>query len=1224
MNKRIFIDKKNEFSRNSEILSELKNKLSLSSLTDLRKYIVYDFENLSEKEISVIIKKVLYKPITDKLLLTINQNSFKSLAIEYLPLQYDLRSDSAKNIAALILNRDDFKIKAFESYLFNSDINEKDFLKLKNHLINPIEKREKSLNHEKAHSLDRNTNIFIHNKFTNYTLIQLKKFKDENNLSLNINDLEMIREYFHDENRQPNNAEIMFFETYWSDHCRHTTFETEIEKIIYKNKLQNNYIVKSHNLLMSEMKKLYGSSNTLTLMKMAKINAKIGLKEKWLNDLELSDEVNACSIKFKTNRNNEYFLNFKNETHNHPTEIEPFGGASTCLGGAIRDILANRAYPFAGIRISGSGDIFEDYNITLDNKLPQNEISKKSALGFSSYGNQIGMPTSFVKQIYHSSYVAKHLECGAVIGIAPKENVNKKIPQPGDIIVLFGADTGIDGIGGASGSSKKHDITSYSLSAEVQKGNPIIERKIMRLFKENSDFSRLIKKSNDFGAGGASVALGELSDGVEILLDRFKTKSKSISPYEILFSESQERMAAVIDKSNLKKFIKYCSDENLDAYMVGKITDTNRLIAKYNDKEIINIKRWFLNTNGAKQKTSIIVNKFPKTYFKKSFSLKNELNSLNNQIDKGLVEQFDSSIGKTMALSPYGGRFQLTKEETPILKIPLVNDKTDHHYHAVIGTGFPVKIASENPFLGGYYSILESISKIVSKGIEISKIRISLQEYFPKLTSPEKWSLPFLSLLGAFQAMYDFKLAAIGGKDSMSGTYKNIDVTPTLISFGFAHSMLTKKISNTIKKTNSHLYIMTAEKNNNGLINSKEMIEKYNYIQKIINKNRIDSIIVLDENSAAINLIKASLGNMVNFHVNYKNILRSHIGGFIIQSPDELSKLEKIGKTGQSQTIINNRLLSLSDYLFNSLKQMDNAFTSYNKLKFKTDELKPININRNNTVKKEYNPLNKKHCKTLIAVFPGTNCEYDLRDAFKKAGSLTEIFIFKNIDTKKIKESVVEFANKISKCDILAIPGGFSQGDEPDGSGKFIANILCMKEVKQAINKHIENKKLIIGICNGFQALMAANLLPCNYWDAKQNSCLTFNKINRHISTVATTKIISVNSPWLKRFKLNDIQQLPISNGEGNFWINNIDLQNLINNKQIFSIYSNKNSFGSSYDDVNFTGSTYKIEGIVSKDGLILGRMGHPERVDKDLFTNVINNHDCLEMFKAGVEYIKG
>ncbi len=1232
-NKRIFVKQIEEYDfKSKNLLNELQKTLSINSLKSLKIYNIYDMQNISNDLFNKIKFKIFARINMDEIFYS-NNNYKKYLAIENLPLQFDNRADSAMQLIKLYDKKKDIKIKTGIFIGFNDDLLNDDLNKIKNFLINPIDNREKKLDiFDFDIDINRGQENTIINNFINYNNEQLKEFIKKNNFSLIYEDIELIQKYFKKEKRNPNNAELMMFDIYWSDHCRHTTFNTKIKNVYFnvKDKNLENEIKNTFNLFLN-MHKKYTNKTNYSLMDISlAVTRKLNKKNK-LKDIEKSDEVNAISIEINLN-NKKHYLVFKNETHNHPTEIEPIGGASTCLGGAIRDILAARAYCFGGIRISGCGNILDDNSKTLKGKLPQKKIAKEATIGFSSYGNQLGLPTLYVNEYYNENYKAKHLECGAVIGVVSKDWVKKLKPEENDLIMLLGGDTGIDGIGGASGSSKSHNKNSVTqLASEVQKGNPIIARKFQRLFKTNKKFIKLIKKCNDFGAGGASVAIGELADGVEIYLDKFKNKYLDIKPDEILFSESQERMAMVINPKDKDKFIEYANNENLDAYIVGKVTKDNRIKAFYKDNKIIDISRSFLNSNGYNRKTNInvelkesIINNNNNTNYE------NEIKKLKNKIKKGLVETFDSTICSNSLINTMGGKYLLTQSDSAIANIPnMTNNISDKN--VIVSIGFNPEIASKSVYHMGFYSIIESISKIVSKQINIKKTKISLQEYFSKLTSEKKWSQPFIGLLGAFKVLNYFNIPVVGGKDSMSGTFENIDVIPTILSFAINIFDSNKNIiTNELKKTSkkSYIYLLHNKLDENNLINLKifkKNIKKYSKIKNIL------SATTISEKNIKFELIHMAIGNKIGININSKLLNKIYIGDIIFQTKEKLKNNKNfilLGETiKESEFIFNKKKYKINDVIDDLTKEYINIYP-YNSLVNSKSSYTFFNDSNLEKNKKffSHKTLNKNKCVVLHPVFPGTNCEFDVINKFKNVNDkvVNEVFIFKNQNSNDIDKSINGLYKKIKECDILNLSGGFSLADEPDGSAKYITCVLSHPKIKNAIENHLKNKKLILGICNGFQALINSGLLPYGKFNISKNSpALKNNPIGKHISTILNVKYLNANSPWIKKNSLNKIFKIPISHGEGSFSISNSDAKKIFKNNQLASVYTDDKGNIIDLNAINPNNSDLNIEGIVSLDGLILGKMGHSERIKENLYKN-IQPFDIDPLFENGVNYILG
>jgi len=1029
-------------------------------------------------------------------------------------------------------------------------------------------------------------------------------------LAMSSEDLIHIQKYFTDESRNPTETEIKMLDTYWSDHCRHTTFETEITSIKFPDDKLGSELEKEYNEYL-KLRDKTKSKRPISLMDMATIYGKYLYKSGRLSDLEVSEEINACSVYIDVDvdgKNEEWLLMFKNETHNHPTEIEPFGGASTCVGGAIRDPLSGRSFVYQAMRVTGKENPLADISETIEGKLPQRVISKVATEGYSSYGNQIGLATTHVREVYHPGYLAKHMEVGAVVGACRKDQVVRKTPQAGDIVIMLGGRTGRDGIGGATGSSKVHTTKSIeTASAEVQKGNAVEERKIQRLFR-NPDVTKLIKKANDFGAGGVSVAVGELADGLKINLDNVRTKYDGLNGTELAISESQERMAVVIDATDKEEFIDLCKKENIEAYKIADVTDDFRLTMYWRGKKIVDLIREFIDTNGVRQFTQIEIAEADELISEDS-NLLTHLSKLNIATQKGMGEYFDSTVGASTVLMPYGGKYQATPTQGSIHKLPVLNGETKTA--SIMTFGYNPYISKASPFHGSQYAVIESLAKTVACGGDYKKVRFSFQEYFERLTDEVKWGKPFASLLGALRAQREFGLPAIGGKDSMSGTFKDIHVPPTLISFAVSTVNVDNVISNEFKEEDNYIYLI---KHNpvKGYPNYSDLIANFNYLQELIN-DEVAVTAYAVEHSISSALVKASLGNEVGFNIETDLDLYSYdYGSFIIETNKKLKYGNAIllGKTCRD-IVVNGieysfedikNALSTFDYLYPVIKENEGKLTktpTEMKRKFKKQKLEVV--------------------KVFVPVFPGMNSEYDTIRAFERAGGTVSSKVFNNQSKEDINRSIDEFASQINNANIVAFSGGFSQGDEPDGSGKFLANVIKNKKISNALNKLLERDGLLLGICNGFQALVNSGYLPGDGLDA----ILFRNDINRHISHIATTKVITTESPWLKGFKEGMIQKVAVSHGEGKFVASEETLDKLFRNGQVAFQYANDLGEVTMDGMYNPNGSYEAIEGIISACGKVLGKMGHPERYSSDTFKNIPGDKN-QNIFENAIKYFKG
>lgn len=1245
--KRIFVEKKEGYNIEAKgLLKDFTQNLGIENLEDVRILNRYDIQ-LKEQNIYEYAKNTIFsEPPVDIVFeenISLKDDEFM-FAVEYLPGQYDQRADSAIQCISLITEGDISLVKNAKVFILKGKLTNEEIEKIKSYAINPVDSREAII--EKPNNLDMEfsnpDDVEILEGFIEKTEQQLEQFRQDLNLAMNKEDLILCRDYFKNtENRNPSITEIKMIDTYWSDHCRHTTFATrlnniEIEDGFYKKPIENAY-----NTYLEERKVLYkDKQKDICLMDIAVMGMKVLKSKGILKNLDESEEINACSIVVDVDvdgKNEEWLVMFKNETHNHPTEIEPFGGAATCLGGAIRDPLSGRSYVYQAMRVTGSGNPRTEIKDTLAGKLPQRTITKTAAHGYSSYGNQIGLATGLVAEIYDEDYVAKRMEIGAVIGANKKENVIRNVPKKGDVVILTGGRTGRDGCGGATGSSKEHTEESInSCGAEVQKGNAPTERKLQRLFR-NEEVSRLIKRCNDFGAGGVSVAIGELSDGLDINLDLVPKKYEDLDGTELAISESQERMAVVVEEKDVDKFIQFANEENLEAVVVAKVTDDRRLKMKWRGKEIVNLSRDFLDTNGATQNMDIFV-KMPQQRIKEKEDLTNikekwlnNLKDLNVCSQKGLSEMFDSTIGSGTVLMPFGGENQLTPPEAMVCKIPVLKGETNTA--TIMSYGYNPKVAKWSAFHSAIYAVIDSISKVVATGGDYKNIKLTFQEYFEKLgNDKEKWGKPFSALIGALYAQLNLGIAAIGGKDSMSGTFKDMNVPPTLVSFALDVANVNNIISPEFKKEDNYIIKLNTKYDNYDLPIFEELTKNYEKISNLIKEKKALSVSTIGFGGVSSAISKMSLGNYIGVNISLdKDVFDYNYGSFILEIDKSVNiekefegfTYENIGKTTKGKFIIvNDEQIDLKEVQKAWFDTLEPIFpTKY------YDEFKPIELDV-----REYKVSEKRKSnvsiakpKVFIPVFPGTNCEYDLKRAFEKAGGEVETFVFKNLDSNGIKQSIEQMVKIIDKSQIVMIPGGFSAGDEPDGSGKFIASIFRNPRIKDSVMNLLNNRDgLMLGICNGFQALIKLGLVPYgDIRDMTENSpTLTFNTIGRHISCFATTKITSNKSPWLYNCNVGDTHKIPFSHGEGRFVANEQIINQLIENGQIATQYVDKNN-NPTYDiKFNPNGSMLAIEGITSPDGRVFGKMGHSERVGNDLYKNVIGEKD-QKIFESGINYFK-
>ena len=1234
MNYRVFVNKKQQFQIESESLyRELKTNLSLTGLTGIEYYNIYDVFNADEEDLKLLKTKVLSETVTDEVRDTLDLEKKQIVAYECLPGQYDQRADSAEQCLMLLNNKQDVVVKSGRLIVLNGNVSEDEINAVKHYLINPVEMREKDLSvlaYEEDVEIEPVLTIV---GFTKYNDEQIAAFRESEGLAMSEADLAFIRDYFRDEEkRDPSETEIKVLDTYWSDHCRHTTFETCLENVKIDAGHYQEQIQQAYDTYCELREKVHGNRKPMTLMDMATVAGKALRKAGKLEDLEISDEINACSIEIPVDVNGKeetWLLMFKNETHNHPTEIEPFGGASTCIGGAIRDPLSGRSYVYQAMRVTGAGDITADLKDALPNKLPQSRISKGAAQGYSSYGNQIGLATTYVKEIYHDGYTAKRMEVGAVVGAAPKSWVKREKPAAGDVILLIGGATGRDGVGGATGSSKEHNDTSLTkCSSEVQKGNAPIERKLQRLFR-NPEVTRLIKKANDFGAGGVSVAVGEIADGLKIDLDKVEVKYAGLSGTELAISESQERMAVLVEPKDVERFKELAYQENLKAYEVAEVTEEPRLVMSFQGEVIVDIARAFLDTNGVRQHQSVVIkagdeNKDPfhqAAHGNLKDALLNNLKQPNVASQKGLVEMFDSTIGKSTVLMPYGGKYQLGETEGSVQKLPVLGFTNTV---SMMTYGFNSELADYSPYLTGSYSVVEALAKLTALGGDYRKARLSCQEYFERLNQvPEKWGKPMQALFGLIEAQMAFETPAIGGKDSMSGTFNQIHVPPTLITFAVAAEKANHIVSTEFKQAGSKIYFVKHPMNENGSANYEALKKNFTKVYDLISEHQVSAACTIKVGGIAEALCKMSFGNKLGICVKSDEALFDlNIGGMLIETSAEIHEENFIylGTVTEQPTLqINEASLTIEEAIEaweSRYKKLYPIIVDEDKTRFNTP------VYEAKEIKKCANPTD--HVKVIIPVFPGSNCEYDTKQAFERAGAEVEIVVFKNMNVQAIEESLNELSDKLSNAQILALGGGFSSGDEPDGSGKFIANVLSNEKIRKAIDDLLARDGLILGICNGFQALIKSGYLP--YGDITKlnvaSPTLFRNNINRHVSKIACTKVTSNLSPWLSSFKVNELHSIAFSHGEGKFVVSDELAEELFANGQVATQYTDLDGQTTMNGLYNINGSSFAIEGITSADGKIFGKMGHSERYEEGLFQNISGNKH-QDIFTNGVNYFK-
>ena len=1263
--KRVYVEKKPEYAvRAKELQSEIKSYLGISGVTKVRELIRYDIENISGETYKKALVTVFSEPPVDDIYEEeFDLNGARTFSVEFLPGQFDQRADSAEQCVKLLNEEEEPIIRTAVTYAIEGTISDEEFAAIKKHCINPVDSRETGL--EKPETLVQSfpepEDVKIFDGFRRMPETELKALYDSLNLAMTFKDFLHIQNYFkNDENRDPSMTEIRVLDTYWSDHCRHTTFSTELKNVAFDDGYYCAPMKETYEDYLNTHKNLYAgrSDKFVCLMDLALMAMKRLKKEGKLQDQEESDEINACSIVVPVEvdgKTEEWLVNFKNETHNHPTEIEPFGGAATCLGGAIRDPLSGRTYVYQAMRVTGAADPTVPVSETIPGKLPQKKLVREAAHGYSSYGNQIGLATGYVKEVYHPNYVAKRMEIGAVMGAAPRRAVQRLTSDPGDIIILLGGRTGRDGIGGATGSSKAHNTESTAVcGAEVQKGNPPTERKIQRLFRRE-EVAHIIKKCNDFGAGGVSVAIGELADGLRVQLDKVPKKYAGLDGTELAISESQERMAVVVSPSDVKTFLGYAAEENLEAVEVAVVTEEPRLVLEWRGKEIVNISRAFLDTNGAHQETNVAVDMpVPEDNYLNKISTpkvadavaKNdmkaawlaELADLNVCSQKGLVEMFDGSIGAGSVYMPFGGKYQLTETQSMVAKLPVANGKCDTV--TMMAYGFDPYLASWSPYHGAIYAVLESLSRIVTAGGDYKKIRFTFQEYFRRMNEdPKRWSQPFAALLGAYNAQIGFGLPSIGGKDSMSGTFNDIDVPPTLVSFAVDVAKEQDIITPELKTAGNELLYFTIDKDEYDVPVYAQVMKLYDVIHTLIQKGAIVSAYALDGKGLAAALAKMAFGNKhgvtVDADVTTDTLFAPGFGNIVAEVP--------AGKTAEIYEALQNAGLSANVKRAGSVNG-DAAFICGD-MKLAIDEalnawtgtLEKVFPTRATEDKEEvktdlYHADSVYVCKNKVAkptvfipVFPGTNCEYDSAKAFERAGADTIVKVFKNLNASDIRESVDEFTKAIDQAQIIMFPGGFSAGDEPEGSAKFFATAFRNAKMTEAVMKLLnERDGLALGICNGFQALIKLGLVP--YGEIRPQTAdsptLTYNTIGRHISKMVYTKVVTDKSPWLAQAELGKVYCNPASHGEGRFVAPKEWLDKLFANGQVATQYVNEAGVPTMDEEWNVNGSYCSIEGITSPDGRVLGKMAHSERRDRSVAMNIYGEQD-LKIFESGVAYFK-
>ena len=1247
--RRIYVEKKQPYAVHAkELKEEVKRYLGIKSITNVRVLIRYDVENLSEATYKQALGTVFSEPPVDNCY----ENEFEKadgsfvFSVEYLPGQFDQRADSAEQCVKLLNEKENPVIRSATTYIFEGEIAKQDEDRIKEYCINPVDSREalENIPDTLVQEFDEPADVAVFDGFRDMSEDELKKLYESLNLAMTFKDFLHIQNYFKsEENRDPSVTEIRVLDTYWSDHCRHTTFQTELKNVKFEDGYYNAPIEASYEMYEDARKELfkdrpdkYVSLMDIALMGMRKLKA-----DGKLDDMEESDEINACSIVVPVEidgKTEEWLIFFKNETHNHPTEIEPFGGAATCLGGAIRDPLSGRGYVYQAMRVTGAADPTVSMKDTLSGKLPQRKIVTGAAKGYSSYGNQIGLATGLVNEIYHPNYVAKRMEIGAVMGAAPRRNVIRENSDPGDIIILLGGRTGRDGIGGATGSSKAHTTKSIDVcGAEVQKGNAPTERKIQRLFRRE-EVSSIIKKCNDFGAGGVSVAIGELADGLRVNLDKVPKKYAGLDGTELAISESQERMAVVVDSKDVDKMLKFAEEENLEAVAVAEVTKEPRLVLSWRDKVIVDLSRAFLDTNGAHQETDVVVTMPDEkaNYFEEKKDTKDikkawldTLSDLNVCSQKGLVEMFDSSIGAASVYMPYGGKYQLTPTQSMVAKLPMSEGKCDTV--TMMSYGLDPYLASWSPYHGSVYAVISSVAKIVAAGGDYSKIRFTFQEYFRRLgKDPKRWGEPMAALLGAYDAQIKLGLPSIGGKDSMSGSFNDIDVPPTLCSFAVDIAKTGDIVSPELKKAGNVLVKFDIEKDKYSLPVYEQLMSLYSKITDMIKSKIIVSAYAVGFGGICEAVSKMAFGNgfgvKVEESLDSDELFAKDYGSIIAEvSADDLDKISAEYKkiavvTDDAEFVYGDTKISMKEALENWTGRLESVFPTRSdveqtKLEDKLFDAKTVYTAKNKVARP----------KVFIPVFPGTNCEYDTTKAFELAGADVETVVFKNMTESQIVESVNAFEKAIRDSQILMFSGGFSAGDEPDGSAKFIASIFRNPKIMDAVHELLQKRDgLALGICNGFQALIKLGLVP--FGEIKPQTAdaptLTTNSIGRHISKSVYTKVVTNKSPWLMKAELGGVYAIPASHGEGRFVAPKNVIDDLFANGQVATRYVDLNGVPTMDEDYNPNGSYAAIEGITSPDGRVLGKMAHSERIGDSVAINIVGNQN-QHIFESGVSYFK-
>ncbi len=1226
---RIFVEKKKELAHEAKaLLNECTTLLGINSLKDVRIFNRYDVENITQELFDYSCKTVFSEPQLDIISKELNITEATVFAVEFLPGQFDQRADSAAQCIQIISQGDIPTIRSAKIYALYGDLTDAEIAEIKKYVINPVESREASMEKPETLKVDYDipTEVAVLDGFTSLDRAGLEKFVKDYGLAMDTDDIAFCQQYFLSEHRDPTITEIRMIDTYWSDHCRHTTFLTVIDDVKFEDKLlqdtYDEYIA---------VRKELNRTKPICLMDLATVAVKYLKENGQLDKLDESEEINACTVKIDVvvdGVTEPWLLLFKNETHNHPTEIEPFGGAATCIGGAIRDPLSGRAYVYGAMRVTGAADPLKPVSDTIPGKLPQRKIVTTAAAGYSSYGNQIGLATGIVDEIYHPGYAAKRMEIGAVIAAAPAKNVRREVPSPGDIVVYLGGSTGRDGIGGATGSSKKHDAHSVeTCGAEVQKGNAPQERKLQRLFR-NEEATKLIKRCNDFGAGGVSVAIGELADGLNINLNAVPKKYEGLDGTELAISESQERMAVVIEPENVEKFIALAKEENLQACEVAVVTEEPRLVMNWNGKNIVDISREFLNSNGADKHISVAPAKAESYDKTVDGSFTDNITAMAGDLNicskRGLSERFDSTIGAGTVLMPFGGKNQLTPIQSMVQKISVEKKHTDDC--SFMSWGYNPFIMEKSPYHGAYLAVVESVCKLIATGAKFEDVYLTFQEYFESPGKDAKrWGKPLAALLGAFKAQKELQIGSIGGKDSMSGTFEDIDVPPTLVSFAVTTGKVSDVVSPEFKKAGNNVIFLKADTDENGLPVTSSLVALFDKVFELLNSKKAVACYTLGLGGIAEAVMKMSFGNSLGFSFSDKlslnDVFAYNYGGFILEVEDGVEEDSVIGQVTDNGTITFCDEAVELDSLLNVYEDKLESVYSCN---IKHEEKKIDNVTYK--ADKWSSPCIKvAKPKVLIPAFPGTNCEFDSAKAVRDAGAEPEIIVINNLNAAGISASIERFAKSLKDSQMVFIPGGFSGGDEPDGSGKFITAFFRNAAIKEGVTDLLDNRDgLMCGICNGFQALIKLGLVPYGKIIDTDENCptLTFNTISRHQSKIVRTRIASNKSPWLSLTNVGDVYNVPISHGEGRFLASDELVKQLIENGQVATQYVDLSDNATTDVHFNPNDSILAIEGITSPDGRVFGKMGHSERIGDGLYKNVSGNYD-IRMFEAAVKYFK-